>query len=141
MTYAAFYTPSDRTYTVTVSAGNGEFSDGTDMKTFVGKYGEETNISESIGSPIPPLGNASYRYEFDGWSEDLPETFTNDMSIVAKYRQISNEYTIIFDAGTGFFEGGLTTVTQTYHYGEVIVPPYNPVSYTHLDVYKRQPKH
>ncbi|HOV65409.1 MAG TPA: S-layer homology domain-containing protein [Bacillota bacterium] len=126
MTYAAFYTPSDRTYTVSVSAGNGEFSDGTDMKTFVGKYGEETNISESIGSPIPPLGNASYRYEFDGWSEDLPETFTSDMSIVAKYRQISNEYTIIFDAGTGFFEGGLTTVSQTYHYGEVIVPPHNP---------------
>ena len=123
MTYTASYTQSDRTYTVTVSAGNGKFSDGTDTKTFTGKYGENTNISGSISEPTPPPGNSNHNYEFDGWSEDLPETFTQDMTITAKYRQVENEYTITFDAKSGCFEGGSDTITQTYRYGDTIVPP------------------
>ncbi|MCR4431844.1 MAG: InlB B-repeat-containing protein, partial [Tepidanaerobacteraceae bacterium] len=126
MTYTAVYTPAERMYTVTVSAGNGKFSDGTNTKTFTGKYGEDTNISESISDPIPPSGNSNYHYEFDGWSEAFPKTFTQDMTITAKYRQVENEYTITFDAGSGSFAGGSTTITQTYHYGDVIVPPDDP---------------
>jgi len=127
MRYTALYTQSDRMYTVTVSSGNGKFSDGTDLKTFIGRYDEETNISEGVYDPTPPAGYADYHYEFDGWSEDLPQTFTRDISIVAKYRQVYNEYTITFDAGSGFFDGEHNIVNQTYHYGEVIVQPDHPV--------------
>lgn len=126
MTYTAVYMPAERTYTVTVSAGNGKFPDGTDTKTFTGKYGEDTNISGSISDPTPPSGSSNYNYEFDGWSEDLPEIFTQDMTITAKYRQVENDYTITFDAGSGCFEGGSITITQTYRYGDVIVPPDDP---------------
>jgi hypothetical protein len=127
MTYTAVYTPAERMYTVTVSAGNGIFPDGMDTKTFTGKYGEYTNISGSISDPTPPSGNSIYHYEFDGWSEALPETFTQDMTITAKYRQVENEYTITFDAVSGCFEGGSTAITQTYHYGDAIVPPDDPI--------------
>ncbi|WP_054696777.1 InlB B-repeat-containing protein [Syntrophomonas palmitatica] len=126
MTYTAVYTPAERMYTVTVSAGNGKFPDGTDTKTFTGKYGEDTNISGSISDPTPPGGNSDYHYEFDGWSEALPEIFTQDMTITAKYRQVENEYTVTFDAGSGCFEGGSAVITQTYHYGAVIIPPDDP---------------
>lgn len=126
VTYTAVYTTAERMYTVTISAGNGKFSDGTNTKTFTGKYGEDTNISESISDPTPPGGNSDYHYEFDGWSEALPEIFTQDMTITAKYRQVENECTITFDAGSGCFEGSSTTITQTYHYGDVIVPPAAP---------------
>ena len=126
MTYTAVYTPSERIYTVTVSAGSGKFPDGTDTKTFTGKYGEDTNIPGSISDPTPPSGNSIYHYEFDGWSEALPETFTQDMTITAKYRQVENEYTITFDAGSGSFGEGSTAITQTYHYGDAIVPPDDP---------------
>ncbi len=124
MTYTAVYTPVERIYTVTVSAGSGEFPDGDKTKTFTGTYGQSTNIS--VDDPTPPAGNSNYHYEFDGWSEALPGTFTQDMAITAKYRQVENEYTIIFDAGSGSFAGGSATITQTYHYGDVIVPPDDP---------------
>lgn len=124
MTYTAVYTPAERMYTVTVSAGSGEFPDGEKTKTFTGTYGQSTNIS--VDDPVPPAGYAEYHYEFDGWSEALPETFTQDMTITAKYRQVENEYTITFDAGSGSFAGGSTTITQTYHYGDAIVPPDDP---------------
>ncbi len=127
MTYTAVYTSAERIYTVTVSAATGKFSDGTSTKTFTGKYGQNTNISESISSPTPPAGNANYHYEFDGWSEALPEKFTQDMTISAKYRQVENNYTITFDAGSGSFAGGSSEITQSYHYGNAIVPPDNPV--------------
>jgi hypothetical protein len=126
MTYTAVYTPVERMYTVTVSAGNGRFSDGTDTKTFTGKYGANTDISKSIGNPTPPAGDSVYHYEFDVWSEALPETFTQDMTINARYKRVENEYTVTFDAGSGSFEGGSTSITQTYHYGDVIVPPEAP---------------
>ncbi|MCL6558586.1 MAG: InlB B-repeat-containing protein, partial [Firmicutes bacterium] len=132
MTYTAVYTPTpvytpvERTYTVTVSAGNGKFPDGADTKTFTGKYGENTNISGSISDPAPPAGNSEYHYEFDGWSEAFPDKFTRDMTITAKYKQVYNEYTVTFDAGSGSFAGGLATITKTYHYGDVIVPPAAP---------------
>ncbi|MCX7715530.1 MAG: InlB B-repeat-containing protein, partial [Clostridia bacterium] len=73
-----------------------------------------------------PAGYAEYHYEFNSWSEALPGTFTQDMTITAKYRQVENEYTITFDAGSGSFAGGSTTITQTYHYGDTIIPPNNP---------------
>jgi hypothetical protein len=124
MTYTAVYTPAERMYTVMVIAGSGEFPDGEQVKTFTGAYGQPTNIS--VDDPVPPSGYAGYHYEFDGWSEALPDTFTQDMVITAKYRQVENEYTITFDAGSGFFAGGLTTITQNYHYGDAIVPPDDP---------------
>ncbi|MDD3880098.1 MAG: hypothetical protein PHP26_08935 [Syntrophomonas sp.] len=126
MTCTAVYTPAAREYTVTVSAGNGKFSDGTNIKTVTGKYEENTNILVSIGALTPPEGNPDYHYEFDGWSEALPEKFTQDMTITAKYKQVYDDYTITFNAGSGSFEGGARTVTQTYRYGDVIVPPADP---------------
>jgi hypothetical protein len=48
------------------------------------------------------------------------------MTITAKYRQVENEYTVTFDAGSGSFEDGSAAIKQTYHYGDVIVSPDNP---------------
>ena len=83
---------------------------------------------------MPPADDAVYHYEFIGWSfedetlNELPEVFTQNMYITAIYEQVYNEYTITFDAGSGTFGDGVTTIiTQTYHYEDEIDPPANPV--------------
>lgn len=126
MTYTAVYTQTDRIYTVTIDAGDGKFPDDRKTITLFGKYGEETNIAEIVDDPIPPQGYADYRYEFGGWSDPLPETFTQDMTITAVYNIVYNEYTITFDAGSDTFGSGSSVITQTYHYGNEINPPAAP---------------
>jgi hypothetical protein len=125
ITYTAVYMPVEIIYTVTVSAGNGKFPDGEKSKNYTGAYGKLTNIS--VENPVPPDGYAQYHYEFDGWSEALPGTFSQNMTIFAKYKMVFNEYIITFDSGSGLFDGGVSTLTQTLHYGDIIVPPADPV--------------
>ena len=137
MTYTAVYTRTDRIYTITIDAGIGEFPGGDGWKkliTLTGKYGEDTGVSESVYGLVPPADDAVYHYEFTGWSfnnetlNELPEVFAQDMYITAVYDRVFREYTITFDAGSGTFGDGVTTIiTQTYHYEDEIDPPANPV--------------
>lgn len=132
MTFTAVYQQTDRIYTIIFDAGAGNFPDGAKTIEFTGKYGEDTTVSQSVYDPVPPASDAVYHYEFIGWFsggeqlDTLPETFTQDMYITAEYERVFNEYTVTFDAGSGSFEGGEKTITQTYHYGDEIVPPAAP---------------
>jgi len=86
---------------------------------------------------VPPAGDAVYHYKFIGWFsggeqlDTLPETFTQDMYITAEYERLFNEYTVTFDAGSGYFvgnDGEITTIIeQSYHYDDEIIPPPNPL--------------
>jgi|GEM_PF-671972 len=105
-------------YTVSVSAGRGEFPDGDIVKTFTGYYGDPTNII--VADPAYEITASNIYYVFSGWSNDLPTTFTSNMTITAQYDTMYYEYTITFDAGLGTFAGGAQTVEKTYHYDETV---------------------
>jgi len=70
-----------------------------------------------------------YDYTFTGWSPAyVPGTgVTSDLRFNAQYSSQYRKYTVTFDAGAGTFAGGGSTLTQTYHYGDTIVPPADPV--------------
>jgi hypothetical protein len=111
-------------YTIDINAGGGWFSDHTDTpRVYTGTYGQPTNIT--LDDPIPPEV-AGRHYTFLGWSHSIPTTFTQNMTITARWSEAFDEYTVTFNAGAGAFAGGGATVTQTYHYGDTITPPASP---------------
>lgn len=86
LTFTAVYeadTPIQ--YTLILDANGGTFSDGSLSKSFTGTYGEATNIHES--DPIRESSNA-IDYRFVGWTVDLPMTFTESMTIKAKWDEV-----------------------------------------------------
>lgn len=128
-TLTAQYTPTPITYTITVIANPGKFSDDSSEKTFTGTYNQDTDFAvlATLGNPTRP-DDSQHSYTFSGWSPELPAKFTSDMTIYAVYSQVDQEYTITFDANGGYFDGvpAKTTITQTCTYGAVIVPPVDP---------------
>ena len=80
------------------------------------------SITEDFGSEITaPTNPTKQGYTFDGWDPELPETMpAGDLQLTAQWT--ANEYSITYNLDNG-----------TNHED-------NPVSYTHLDVYKRQRK-
>ena len=80
-------------------------------------------------------------YDFAGWYDaategnkvtEIAKGSTGDKTLYARWS--ANEYTVTFDAQGGKVEPASQQVTYDAAYG-------TPVSYTHLDVYKRQGLH
>jgi len=127
LTFTAVYEIDEQIlYTVTLDAGGGEFPDGTSVKAFSGAYGENTNIV--VDDPVWDTNYVNFYYVFADWSQAIPAVFTQDVDITAQYNTVYYEFTITFDAGTGTFaSSGTNTVTQTYHYDDIIVMNESPV--------------
>lgn len=126
--FTAVYTGEDIVYTITVSAGNGTFSDGTQVKTFSGGYLDPVEIN--LVDPTPPDGVANYySYEFTGWSADFPDAFTENITIEAVYEKVDYTYEITFDANGGYFDGDALQTERVfiYKYGESVSLPSTPV--------------
>lgn len=104
----------------------GHFADGSTQKTVQIASGS----AAPVFSEVPMMDSTDeYYYTFTGWSPAyVPGTVvTSDMRFDAQYSSQYWEYTVTFDAGAGTFAGGGSTLTQTYHYGDTIVPPADPV--------------
>lgn len=111
MTFTAVYEADQKIqYTVTVNAGNGKFDDGTSQKTYSGYYGDPTDIQLAS-----PTGNTNYPYtyyEFTGWSNDIPATFTGNIIITALYETKPYEFTLTFDYAGGTCNGAASKSVQ-----------------------------
>jgi len=112
--------------TLVFNASPGHFADGSAQKeVHVAIGGTAPTFLET---PVMDL-TANYEYTFTGWSPAYaPGTpVTSDMRFEAQYSSQDREYTVTFDAGDGEFSDGNSTLIQTYHYDDTIVPPANPV--------------
>lgn len=116
----------DKTYTF--DANGGEFSDGETVKTISGSYATDGSFTDEPEK----ADDALYTYQFVGWAAQKDATsgesysdfmFLNDTTLYAVYSTTLRNYTVTFNAGAGYFSGGSTTINQTYHYGDTIVPP------------------
>jgi Listeria/Bacterioides repeat len=128
----------DKTYTF--DANGGKFTDNETMKTITAPYATSASFNE-----VPVKADDDrYTYGFAGWSSDKNATagssysdfiITGDSRLYAVYTKTLRNYTVTFDAGEGYFGGGTEAIEQTYHYGDTIVPPGNPVR-DETDVYR-----
>ena len=125
-TLYAVYTKTPKHATLTFYSVSGHFTDGSTQKTVQVLIGESAPAFDEI-----PLKDktAYYEYTFTGWDPSYqPGTVvTSSASYYAQYSAQEREYTVTFDAGSGYFEGGTTIINQTYHYGDTIVPPSDPM--------------
>ncbi|MCR5612204.1 hypothetical protein [Treponema sp.] len=80
------------TVNLTFDAGDGEFSDGTHVKTLTGKYGH---------TPVPPLNPTRTDYQFVRWNPEIPSTFpAESMTIEAVWRlSVSPSGTVTLGGG------------------------------------------
>ncbi len=118
--------------TFTFDANGGKFADNETVKTVTGSYGTRASFTEEPAK----ADDDRYIYEFVGWSDNKDSTSGSSFSdfvingnstFYAIYSKTLKNYTVTFDAGEGHFDGGSSTVVQTYHYGDTIVPPADPV--------------
>lgn len=104
MTITANY--AKETFTINLSAGDGEFSDGSKTYVITKEYGE------AITAPANPTRRG---YTFDEWSESIPTTMPDlgasgaEKTITAKWN--INSYTIYYK---GFNNADLGSITKNY---------------------------
>lgn len=91
--------------------------DGTLISTAQYPYGA------AITAPAAPIRNADhlYSYQFTGWDREIG-ICTGDAVFTAVYEQSYVAYDIVFRDWDGS-----VIVSETYHYGETVVPPADPV--------------
>lgn len=123
-------TAVDKTYTF--DANGGTFADGGTMKIVAAPYASDASFSEAPAK----AADDRYTYRFVGWSTDpnaaAGSSYSNfmaisDSTLYAVYTRALRDYTITFDAGSGYFTGGTASIAQTHHYGDTIVSPGDPV--------------
>ena len=103
-TYTAKYTLVANEYTVTFYDEDGE----TILYQQQLPYGA---TPEYAGDAPTKEGNAQYSYTFDGWAPEIA-TVTSNASYIAKYKQITNTYTVIFKN-----DDGSTIESKEWSYG------------------------
>jgi len=124
-TLYAVYSRTPLLATLVFNASPGHFADGSAQKeVHVAIGGTAPMFSET---PVRDL-TANYEYTFTGWDPAYPPgtPVTSDMRFEAQYSSQDREYTVTFDAGDGEFSDGESTLIQTYHYDDTIVPPDDP---------------
>ncbi|MBQ6412452.1 MAG: hypothetical protein IJI19_03100, partial [Ruminococcus sp.] len=101
-------------YTVTWYAEDGETVLETDENVLRG-----TAVSFDGEEPTKE-GNAQYSYTFDGW-DPAADTVTGNMSFIAKFKQITNKYTIKFvdEDGTELQSSEVEYGTTPVYNGEI----------------------
>ena len=120
----------DKTYTF--DANGGTFAGGGTVKTVTAPYASDASFSETPAK----ADDDRYTYQFAGWSTDPDATAgssygnfiaISDSTLYAIYTRTLRDYTITFDAGSGYYAGGAASIERTYHFGDTIVPPGDPV--------------
>ncbi|MBN2851741.1 MAG: InlB B-repeat-containing protein [Clostridia bacterium] len=126
ITLYATYAKTPMSVTITFYANSGHFTDGSTQKTLQSVYGGKTPEFNEIPQKE---STEMWIYTFTGWSPSYqPGITTNsNQTYYAQYSSQLKEYTVTFDAGEGKFENGDNTLIQTYHYGDKVVPPNNPI--------------
>ena len=106
-------------YTVTVSANGGQFSDGSQTKETVAAYNEYVSLSQ-YGNPVRD------GYKFKGWSTSLTGeskvytlTVTGTVTVYATWEM--NSYTLRLSGNGGKFADGSLTKSYTVGYNDEVI--------------------
>jgi len=91
------------------------YTDGVNGTVFADKV-----VPVEKDAPIPEFIPKRPGYTFTGWTPEVPETATEDMTFTASWS--INEYTITFDANGGTLEAEPITITYGETIGELPVP-------------------
>lgn len=115
-------------FTITFSAGAGEFQNGAKTVTWTADYG--TTIVYPYTSNVPKLEKTNTTiYAYNGFDIGNGDTVTKDATYTAQYSETTRYYTVTFVAGscenqTGYFGNTTDTkIVQQYEYNKVITTP------------------